>query len=287
MPRINPETLDLIHLEEVVWVLVGEVGLPSYDFSLSQFFSCRRPWNRPEQITAIGRFGVSRNYDELYQQLAADGVFLIHSPEQHLLASELPRWYPLLEGLTPKSLWFSQPPNIAVLEQEIGFPLFLKGSRQTSRHQAALSIIRTAEEYYRAIEIYREDPILRWQDLVCREFIQLRPVPSEPTEKIPASFEFRSFWWRGQCIGAGQYWSTSYYWNSEEEQAALETAQAAALRLNLPFVVIDVAQTVTGKWIVIECNDAQESGYAAISPFGLWRKLIDEEQKVAELRRDV
>ncbi|MDX2098289.1 MAG: ATP-grasp domain-containing protein [Leptolyngbyaceae cyanobacterium bins.59] len=238
-------------------------------------------------MIAIGRFGAAINYDELYQQLAADGIFLIHSPEQHLLASELPRWYSLLDGLTPKSLCFSEPPDIAVLEQEIGFPLFLKGSRQTSRHKAALSIIRTAEDYYRAIEIYKEDPILRWQDLVCREFVQLRPVPSEPTEEIPPSFEFRSFGWRGKCVGAGQYWSTSYRWNLEGERAALAIAQAAALRLNLPFVVIDVAQTVTGEWIVIECNDSQESGYAAISPFGLWQNLIDEERKLAGLRRNV
>jgi hypothetical protein len=283
MPRVNPENLDLILLEETVWVLVGQVDLPSYDFSLSQFFACRRPWHRNEPVTAIGRFGVATNYDEIYQQLAAAGILLVHSPEQHLLASELPRWYPLLEGLTPKSLWFSEPPDIAVIQETIGLPLFLKGSRQTSRHQAALSIIRSAEDYYRAIEIYRQDPILKWQDFVCREFVQLRPVPSEPTEKIPASFEFRSFWWRGQCVGVGQYWSTSYNWNSEEEKAALAIAQTAALRLNLPFVVIDIAQTITGQWIVIECNDAQESGYAAISPFALWQNLIDEERRFAEI----
>jgi hypothetical protein len=280
MPHVNPENLDLILLEETVWVLVGEVGLSSYDFSLSQFFACRRPWYRAEEITAIARFGAATNYDEVYQKLAADGIFLIHSPEQHLLASELPRWYPLLEGLTPKSLWFADPPDFAVIEEAIGLPLFLKGSRQTSRHQAALSIIRSAEDYYRAIEIYQKDPILRWQELVCREFVRLRPVKSELTEKIPASFEFRSFWWRGHCVGAGQYWSTLYNWNSEEEKAALAIAQAAATRLDLPFVVIDVAQTATGDWIVIECNDAQESGYAAISPFGLWQNLIDRERCV-------
>jgi ATP-grasp domain, R2K clade family 3 len=284
MPRVNPENLDLILLEETVWVLVGEVNLPSYDFSLTQFFACRRPWNRPEQITAIARFGAVINYDELYQQLAADGIFLVHSPEQHLLASELPRWYPLLEGLTPKSLWFSEPPNIAILEQTIGLPFFLKGSRQTSRHKAALSIIRSSEDYYQAIKIYQEDPILRWQDIVCREFVQLRPVPSESSEKIPSSFEFRSFWWRGQCVGAAQYWSTSYHWNQQEEKAALAIAGEAALRLNLPFVVIDVAQTITGEWIVIECNDAQESGYAAISPFTLWQNLIAEEREFVKLR---
>jgi hypothetical protein len=280
MPRVHPDDLDLIFLEDTVWVLVGKVDLPSYDFSLPQFFTCRRPWHRPKQITAIGRFGVTTDYEDLYQKLAADGIILVHSPEQYLLASELPRWYPLLEDLTPKSLCFSEPPDIAILEQAIGLPFFLKGSRQTSRHQAALSIIRSAEDYNRAVKIYKEDPILRWQQIVCREFVQLKPVPSELTDKIPASFEFRSFWWRGHCIGAGQYWSTSYNWNSEAEKAALAIAQEAALRLNLPFVVIDVAQTIAGKWIVIECNDAQESGYAAISPFELWQNLIEQEQKL-------
>jgi ATP-grasp domain, R2K clade family 3 len=280
MPRVKPENLDLVLVEDAVWVLVGEVDLPSYDFSLSQFFACRRPWHRPDRITAIARCGAISNYQELYQQLAADGILLIHSPEQYLLASELPRWYSLLEGLTPKSVWFSEPPDFAMLEQTIGLPLFLKGSRQTSRHKAALSIIRSAEDYYRAVEIYKEDPILKWQDLVCREFVQLQPVSSEQTDKIPASFEFRSFWWQGHCVGAGQYWSTSYHWNPKDEKAALAIAQEAALRLNLPFVVIDVAQRITGEWIVIECNDAQESGYAAISPFGLWQNLIDVERKL-------
>lgn len=38
--------------------------------------------------------------------------------EEHWRASELPSWYPLLEGLTPKSLWFSRPPNDG---QECGY----------------------------------------------------------------------------------------------------------------------------------------------------------------------
>jgi ATP-grasp domain, R2K clade family 3 len=277
MTRIERANLDLILLEDTVWVLVGEVGLPSYDFNLSQFFACRRPWQRPEQITAIGRFGAISNYDELYAQLAAEGILLIHSPQQYLLASELTHWYPLIEGLTPKSLWYSEPPSFESLAQILGLPLFLKGSRQTSRHRAALSIINSAAEHARAIEIYAVDPILQWQELVYREFVKLRPVPSAPTEKIPASFEFRSFWWRGNCVGAGQYWSTNYDWNQEEKRAALAIAQAAALRLNLPFVVIDIAQTITGEWIAIECNDAQESGYGAVSPFTLWQNIIDLE----------
>ncbi len=275
--HIDRSSLDLILVEGTVWVLVGEVGVSSYDFNLTQFFSCRHPWQRPDRITAIGRFGAVTNYNELYAELAAEGIYLIHSPEQYQLASELTHWYPLLESLTPKSFWFSEPPSFNSIEQILGSPLFLKGSRQTSRHQATLSIINNADEYNRAIAVYETDPILQWQDLVCREFVKLRPVPSVSTIKIPASFEFRSFWWHGNCVGVGQYWSTDYDWNQSEQTAGLAIAKAAALRLNLPFVVIDIAQTVTGEWIAIECNDAQESGYAAVSPFSLWQNIIDVE----------
>jgi ATP-grasp domain, R2K clade family 3 len=278
--RIDRADLELILVEDTVWLLVCKVGLSSYDFNLSQFFSCRHPWQRPEQITAISRCGAISNYDELYAQLATEGIYLIHSPEQYLLASELTHWYPLLADLTPKSLWFSEPLNFTSIAQTLGLPLFLKGSRQTSRHSAALSIVHSAEEYDRAIAAYATDPILQWQDLVCREFIKLRPVTSTSIVKIPTSFEFRSFWWRGNCVGAGQYWSTDYDWNHDEASAGLAIAQAAALRLNLPFVVIDIAQTITGEWIAIECNDAQESGYAAVSPFSLWQNIIDLERQL-------
>jgi len=27
-------------------------------------------------------------------------------------------------------------------------------------------------------------------------------------------------------------------------------------------------------WVAIECNDAQESGYASIPPYELWRKIL-------------
>ena len=35
------------------------------------------------------------------------------------------------------------------------------------------------------------------------------------------------------------------------------------------------ARTADGRWIVIECNDAQESGHAGIPPQRLWRAVLD------------
>jgi hypothetical protein len=280
MSSIEPSKLDLFLLEDVVWIAAAPTGLPVYDFPFQNFFACRHPWQRPERIIAIGRFGVTTNYQELHKRLADEGVLLVHSPEQHLLASELTRWYPLLEDLTPRSIWFAEPPTVEEIEGKLTWPIFLKGSRQTSRHKAALSIIRSPAQYQEAIANYRKDPILYWQEMVCREFVELRSVGAKQTETIPPSFEFRTFWRHGQCVGAGTYWSAfaSYSWNKQEELAALTIAEEAARRLNLPFLVIDVAQTKSGEWIVIECNDGQESGYAGIPPITLWQKMIELER---------
>jgi ATP-grasp domain, R2K clade family 3 len=279
MAQIQATDLDLIWLEECVWVLSQELGLPSYDFHFSSVFACRRPWQREQPIHAIGRFGVATNYETLHQELAQDQIFLLHSPEEHALLSELPRWYGLLQGLTPRSLWFETPPEFALLEAELGLPLFIKGARQTSRHRADFSIVHTQADYQVAVKAFLEDPILHWQQFVAREFVKLRPVPHKPSEKIPASFEFRSFWWRGHCVGAAPYWATNYSWTPSEQQTALALAREAAMRLQVPFVVIDIAQKQTGDWVVIECNDAQESGYAAISPISMWQQIIRLEQE--------
>ena len=58
----------------------------------------------------------------------------------------------------------------------------------------------------------------------------------------------------------------------------MKVANEAASRLGVPFLVVDVAQTAEGQWIVIECNDGQESGYAGMSPMALWGKLIELER---------
>jgi ATP-grasp domain, R2K clade family 3 len=279
--NITPEQLDVFWLEESIWMASAQMDLPSYDFAFDTYFACRRPYHRPEKITAIARFGAASNYLELYQQLEAEGINLIHSPEQYVLASELPRWYPLISDLTPRSLWFQNPPTAHELEHEFDYPIFVKGSRQTSRHKAALSIINSSAEYEQMLKHYHNDPILHWQALVCREFVPLRPVPALASDTIPPSFEFRTFWWHGQCVGAGSYWSafSDYSWSSLEQQQALKIAREAAIRVNLPFLVIDIAQTINGNWIVIECNDAQESGYAGVNALGMWQNIVQIERE--------
>lgn len=195
--------------------------------------------------------------------------------------SSLPEWYPHISQHTPRSRWYSEIPDFSEIENEFEPPIFIKGSRQTSKHKAAASIIRNEMEYKSATEIFRSDPILRWQEFVCRELVPLRPVSGGTEGKIPPSFEFRTFWWRGQLVGAGRYWydANDYTWSQHERDAALQVALRAVNALHCAFLVVDLAQTTTGRWIIIECNDGMESGYAGASPFAIWQAIVDYETK--------
>lgn len=273
-------TDELIQLEGCLWVLTRPVGKPIYDFDFARFFECRHPWQRPDSIHAILRVGAIENYARRFAELEKDGIRLIQKPDDYLRSSELPGWYPLLEDLTPRSLCFDRIPSANEVGSALGWPIFLKGHRQTSRHNKSLAIIESPESFEQAMAEFALDPILRWQKIVCREYVPLRSVAEEIPGRIPSSFEFRTFWWKSKLVGFGRYWweGNSYAPTAAERRDAIELAEEAARRIAAPFLVVDIAMTMEGRWIVIECNDAQESGYAGVSPIELWRNIVEMER---------
>lgn len=275
---------DHLILGDHLWVTNSPVGVPIYDFPFRDYLECKTPFYPRPDLPAVARIGAFEDYPAFFSECAAEGIQLIHTPEQHLRCTSLPIWYPLIESYTPRSVWYPHLPTFAEVEEQFTLPVFIKGSRQTSKHQAAASIIHTQQDFEIALSIFRSDPILRWQTFVCRELIPLRAVTGGTQGKVPASFEFRTFWWRGQLVGAGRYWydADEYQWTPLERDHALSIAQAAANALDCTFVVIDLAQTIKGKWIVIECNDGMESGYAGVSPFALWQNILDIERQRLE-----
>lgn len=267
---------DLFRVENKLWVVAAETGMPQYDFRFGDFFECRRPWQPPADVTAVARMGAVGDYEARTTRLAASGIRLVHSPDQYVRCTQLPGWYPLIADLTPRSVWFESFPSLDQVLSHFEFPFFMKGARQTSRHQRRLSIIESPDQFGEAEAAYAPDPILRWQSVACREFVPLRLVGAQSSLVLPRAFEFRSFWWHGQCVSIGPYWIGEHYdLTPPERAAALGVAGEAARRLEVPFPVIDVAQASDGRWIVIECNDGQESGYAGNSPLRLWRRLLD------------
>ena len=281
MSLLIKQKLNLFRVQNLLWMLTKPIGVANYDFPFEQFLECRHVWRLPESLTTVARIGAIDYYEDFYSSLQNDGISLIHTPEEHLRCSELPKWYPMIREFTPRSIWFSEIPSLEQVIKHFDFPIFVKGARQTSKHQRSLSIIDSPEAFEKAMSHYAKDPILHWQQIVCRELVDLRPISGGSADRVPASYEFRTFWWKGEFVGAGRYWfeAEDYHWTADEQKEALAIASDVAKRVDVTFLVVDVAQRADGKWIVIECNDGQESGYAGLSPLQLWKNILAIERR--------
>jgi len=57
-----PRDLDVFCLEGEVWLAIRRIDNPAYDFAFSDFFACRRPYDRPERTDVIARVGAVDDY---------------------------------------------------------------------------------------------------------------------------------------------------------------------------------------------------------------------------------
>lgn len=267
--------MNLARINGKLIVRCETVGIPNYDFDFDLHFPCSHPSRFQPGEKCVLRVGPVLDYRAMCRELSEIGLAPVNSPEHYARASELEGWYPRIPDLTPRSRVVEKFPDAKVVEEEFGWPVFVKGSRQTSRHNPESSVIASAGQYEALRRSWDTDAILRWQKPAFREFVQLAPVAGGLAGKIRPSCEFRSFWWHGTCVGWGQYWFQVPPYDTKGVEAGLAMASEAARRLEIPFLVIDFAKKADGTWTLIECNDGQESGYAAINPFPLWRAILE------------
>ncbi len=84
------------------------------------------------------------DYDGTYAAFAEAGLRMVQDPAQHARAASICGWEPRIRGLTPETLVTDALPPAADVEARFGWPVLIKGDRQTSRHRAELSIARNA-----------------------------------------------------------------------------------------------------------------------------------------------
>ena len=266
--------MNLARVDRKLFVVSEVVGVAAYDFSFELLFHCEHPNRIEGEHLCVLRIGPIPDYCDQYAKHLQWGLRLVNSPEEHERASELTAWYAIIADLTPRTVVFEVLPDADEIERHFSWPVFIKGSRQTSKHNPDLAVVRDREHYKQVSSRYASDPILHWQRPVVREFVALAPVAGTLANMVQPSMEFRSFWWHGHCVGWGRYWHQVAPYGCDDVSAGMAVAALAAQRLQVPFLVIDVAKTREGRWIVIECNDAQESGYAAIAPQLLWQAVL-------------
>jgi hypothetical protein len=215
----------------------------------------------------IPRYSVLPFYRELESDLKRLGTKLINTYSEHQYVANFD-YYHDIEQYTPKT-WF-RPVDVP---KDSG-PWILKGRTNSRKFQWNEKMY--AETWEDLMEVHRElsnDALIGDQGVIIRKFEKLKVV-SESIAGPPFTNEWRFFYYKGQLLSFGYYWSSSEVEGVIDSQG-LGLAQKVAdiVKESVPFVVIDVAQKLDGSWIVIELNDGQMSGLSNNDPKALYSNL--------------
>ena len=224
----------------------------------------------------IGYIPPPEHYKAVFDAAIEKGIRLLNTPEQHLRAQEFDRAYPRLEGLTPRSVIVTDPSQCEAAVSVLGLPVFVKGIVQSRKARGWKACVAESPAELRALTSGYLSLEGRTRGRVAvRELVQLR-FANKTALGFPIGREFRIFMYGTQVLGYG------YYWDGDDPLSVLTPAEhnlvialavKAAIRMDVPFLAVDIGQLEDGRWIVIETGDAQFSSVSQIPLLPLWHEI--------------
>lgn len=248
-----------------------------YDFNFRNHFDCKSVVGEVDTPVLL-HIGAVEDYAGIEAALEEMGMKLFVHEAEHLRCSTIEKWYPVLKEKTPFTMIYEELPQIEEVLKSFSFPVFVKGNRQTNHHNRSQCIIENADQYEALRKEWKHNILLSWQKVAIRKYVPLQEIDSESfPDMVPISYEFRFFYFEGKCMTYGSYWNIGKKYSLPESELdeILKLTDWAAERLAVSFPAIDVAKTAAGDWIIIEVNDAQESGFVGINPIILWNNTIE------------
>jgi len=217
----------------------------------------------------IGRYSILPFYAELERELALNGSQLINSHAQHLYIADITNWYSDVKDYTPDTYsgWYNLPQGSYVL----------KGKTNSRKHQwNTMMFAETVKDIPQIAQRLYSDTFINQQDIVVRKYIPLKRFDTAIND-LPITNEWRAFFYKTHLLSIGFYWS-----NFQEHQPYDFPPSEAITLLNevskivsehTNFFVLDIAETQSGNWILIEINDGQMSGLSCNNPHELYKQL--------------
>lgn len=210
-------------------------------------------------------------YEQLYEALAAKNLLLINSPAAYKYCHYLPASYPLIQAMTPKSVWLQT--NAAVpMEQIMALlkpfgerPVIVKDYVKSRKHEwnEACYIPSAADReavqrvVARFLQLQGEDLN---EGLVFREFVEFEPLTTHSKSEMPLVKEFRLFVLDGQIISTTPYWEEGDYGQGTSEEPPLAQFSHVVQSIQSRFFSMDVARKRDGGWNIVELGDGQVAG---------------------------
>ncbi len=238
----------------------------------NQFFECtdRRPEIQNGDLV-IGRYSLWPFYADQAKDIEYVGAKLINNYQQHRYIADLQNYVMDLRELTPQT-WRS-PADLPDTGQFV-----LKG--ETNSRKSNWKRDMFAPDKKAAIEIYSrlmDDSLIGQQNIYIRRY---EPMVTymEGVNGMPITKEFRFFVAYGQVLSGGYYWQNYVDQLSEvplPDEVPNEFLKEVIDRIGNQsnFYTIDVGQSVSGKWFVVELNDGQQAGLSCNDPFTMYKNL--------------
>jgi hypothetical protein len=231
----------------------------------------------------IPRFSALPFNKELEDDINYVGAKLINSNIQHRYIADLINWYDDLKDYTPKTYTRLQD----LPEQG---PFVLKGETNSKKFLWKTHMFAQNKQEAIAVESrLHQDSLITYQNIYIREFVKLKTFMTS-IQDLPITNEYRFFCYKDQILSGGYYWSShvldleeiGIIPNINEVPKNFLNKTVSILKDKVNFYVIDVAETFTGEWIVIELNDGCLSGMSennADIMYSNLKKSLEKEQK--------
>lgn len=243
----------------------------------SQYFDVVYSRMKLRNRLVIGRFSTLPLYHELQNDLQILKSSLINGTLDHQYIANFD-YYQDIKQYTPKTYF-----EASHLPDD-GGPFFVKGRTNSKKH---LGFNKTkASNKAEAIKLQGlllEDADYDQQGVIFRDYIPLKVIEKNQLndQQNPKHLDFynewRFFFYQDQLLCYGYYWvnAENILTNDQLPPEAIDFAKTIAkiIKERVNFFVIDIGQTESGEWIVIECNDGQQSGLSNCDPHELYSNL--------------
>lgn len=205
-------------------------------------------------------------YGLLYEALLQRGLRLINDPSSYLHCHHLPESYPIIESVTPKTVWLKGDLSIdRILDRVRIFgehPIVVKDFVKSQKHywKEAFFVPSAADQdavqrvVSRFLELQGDDLN---EGLVFREFIEFEPLASHSKSGMPLTKEFRFFVLDGQPLCSTEYWEEGDY---QGIIPPLNQFAEIMKTVRSRFFSMDVAKRKDGEWMIVELGDGQVAG---------------------------
>jgi hypothetical protein len=223
----------------------------------------------PRHSTVIGRYSTLPFYKELVYDLDKNLAYLLNSYKQHKWIADF-EYYNVLKEYTPET-WDDE----TIRYCKYDGPFVVKGKTNSRKYRWNTHMF--AKTKIDALKIGCElmnDELIATQGVLYRKYYPLLTY-EVGLNGLPFANEWRFFFYKNHLLSYGYYWSISEYIPNQISPKAIEFAQKIAKIASqyTNFFVLDVAETVEGKWILIEINDGSMSGLSENNPHTLYSNL--------------